>query len=50
MRQVASAVAAEIARLLQAGDAGRARIGERPLEGGDIAVLVRKHQQGTAII
>lgn len=47
---VAEAVAAEIARLLQRAEAGQLTVGGRPLEGGDIAVLVRKHQQGTAVI
>ena len=42
---VAGAVATEIVRLLRAGEAGRARIGERALGGGDIAVLVRTHRQ-----
>lgn len=48
--QVAAAVAAEIARLLQAADAGQLQIDDRAVEGGDIAVLVRKHQQGAAVI
>jgi exodeoxyribonuclease V beta subunit len=34
-------VAGEIARLIEAGRRGRARIGDRPLAPGDIAVLVR---------
>ena len=42
----ARATAAEIARLLNLGVRGEARIGQRPLEGGDIAVLVRTHPQG----
>ena len=41
--------AGEIARLLALGAAGRARIGDRPLAGGDIAVLVRKTDQGREI-
>lgn len=44
--QVARATAAEIARLLNLGARGQARIGARPLAGGDIAVLVRSHRQG----
>ena len=44
-RAVAS-TAAEIARLLHPG---QARIGDRPLAGGDIAVLVRTHRQGIRI-
>lgn len=38
------ACAAEIARLLASG----ARLGDRPLAAGDIAVLVRSHAQGAA--
>ncbi|WP_126445393.1 exodeoxyribonuclease V subunit beta [Sulfuricystis multivorans] len=45
----AQAVAADIARLLALAAAGRATIGERPLSGGDIAVLVRKHQEGELV-
>ena len=51
----AAATAAEIARLLGAGSAGtgepgeRARLGTRPLGGGDIAVLVRSHADGSLI-
>ncbi|HET7598384.1 MAG TPA: UvrD-helicase domain-containing protein, partial [Burkholderiales bacterium] len=53
----ARATAAEIARLLRLGAAGKARIvstddgasGARPLAGGDVAVLVRKHQQARAV-
>ena len=47
---VAEAVAGEIARLLRQAEAGALTLGSRPLEGGDIAVLVRKHSQGTAVI
>jgi exodeoxyribonuclease V beta subunit len=43
------ATAAEIARLLNLGARGEAHIGDRPLEGGDIAVLVRSHRQGRRI-
>ncbi|HAO31934.1 MAG TPA: exodeoxyribonuclease V subunit beta [Candidatus Competibacter sp.] len=50
------ATAAEIARLLNLGARGQARIGEgaraetaRDLTGGDIAVLVRSHRQGRAV-
>lgn len=42
----AQATAAEIARLLQLGADGRATIGNRALGGGDLAVLVRTHQEG----
>ena len=45
----AARAAAEIARLLALGAGGRARIGDRPLTGGDIAVLVRKTDQGRVI-
>lgn len=40
------ATAAEIAHLLALSQNGQAHVGERPLEGGDIAVLVRTHRQG----
>jgi exodeoxyribonuclease V beta subunit len=47
------ATAAEIVRLLELGQRGAARIEEhgrtRDLRGGDIAVLVRSHHQGTAV-
>jgi exodeoxyribonuclease V beta subunit len=45
----AQATAAEISRLLNLGARGEAWIGARPLEGGDIAVLVRSHRQGRRI-
>ncbi|MEK8088868.1 exodeoxyribonuclease V subunit beta [Thermithiobacillus plumbiphilus] len=43
------ACASEILELLQAGAAGRARIGERPLSARDIAVLVRDRHEARAI-
>lgn len=45
----AEAVAGDIARLLRLAAAGRARLGERPLSGGDIAVLVRRHYEGDLV-
>ena len=50
-RQAASdavlrATAGEVARLLRAAQAGRIQIGERPLQPGDIAILVERHTQG----
>ena len=47
--QAARATAGEIARLLNLGAQQQARIGERALAGGDIAVLVRSHWQGRLI-
>ena len=47
--KAARATAAEIARLLNLGARDQARIGDRPLAGGDIAVLVRSHWQGRLI-
>ena len=44
-----TAVAGEIARLLQDGSDGRLRIGERPVAPGDIAVLVRAHRQARLV-
>lgn len=41
--------AQEIARLTGSGRDGTACLGERPLAGGDIAVLVRTHRQGELI-
>ena len=43
------ATVGEIVRLLTLGMAGRARIGSRPLAGGDLAVLVRSNRQGRRI-
>ncbi len=45
----AEATAVEIARLLNLGASGQARIGDRPLGGGDVAVLVRSHRQGSQV-
>lgn len=45
----AEAVAVDIARLLRLGAAGQATLDGRPLGGGDIAVLVRKHHEGDAV-
>lgn len=45
----AQASAAEIARLLAESRAGRVTLGGLPLAAGDIAVLVRTHQQGRRI-
>ncbi|MCC7413194.1 MAG: exodeoxyribonuclease V subunit beta [Gammaproteobacteria bacterium] len=45
----AAATATEIVRLLAAGRAGRARLGDRVLGGGDIAVLVRSHREGALV-
>lgn len=41
--------AAEVARLLAAAARGEAWLGERPLRGGDVAVLVRTHGQGQEV-
>jgi exodeoxyribonuclease V beta subunit len=46
---VADATATEIARLLSLASQARAHLGERPLRGGDIAVLVRTHEQASRI-
>ncbi|WP_025324372.1 exodeoxyribonuclease V subunit beta [Deferrisoma camini] len=43
------AVAAEVARLLRLGAAGRATIGGRPLGAGDLAVLVRTNAQAERV-
>ena len=49
LEQAARATAAEIARLLNESAKGQARIADRALEGGDIAVLVRSHRQGRLV-
>ncbi|MCP5418772.1 MAG: exodeoxyribonuclease V subunit beta [Chromatiaceae bacterium] len=41
--------AAEVRRLIRQGAKGSLRIGNRPLVGGDIALLVRTHRQGERI-
>ena len=43
---VAGATANEVARLLECGARGEAAIGDRPLTGADVAVLVRTREQG----
>ncbi len=43
------ATAVEIARLLQQGGEDQARMGDRNLNGGDVAVLVRTHRQGKQV-
>lgn len=47
--QIAAATADDIARLLNAGQQGAARIGDEPLTSRDIAVLVRTSFQGERI-
>ncbi|QXP88510.1 exodeoxyribonuclease V subunit beta [Methylococcus capsulatus] len=49
VRRCTDTTAAEIARLIQEGMAGRIRLGERALRASDIAVLVRRHAQGRLI-
>jgi exodeoxyribonuclease V beta subunit len=46
---VAETCAGEITRLLQAAADGQMRLGERALQAGDIAVLVRSHAQGSVM-
>lgn len=48
-RSAALATAFEIVRLLDAASEGKARLGERNLDGGDIAVLVSTHVQARLI-
>ena len=48
-KDVATAVAGDIAELLNAAEQGDARIGDVPISGGDIAVLIRSHSQGDLI-
>ncbi|MCK5917567.1 MAG: exodeoxyribonuclease V subunit beta, partial [Cocleimonas sp.] len=46
MADIAELVADDITRLLIAADKGEAIISGRPIEGGDIAILVRSNKQG----
>lgn len=57
-QQAAAATATEIARLIEAGELGRAyierpqrdgEVAKQPLSSGDIAVLVRTHRQGELV-
>ena len=48
-RAAADACAGEIARLLGGGQQGAVLLGERALAGGDVAVLVRSHAQGSVM-
>ena len=48
-QKIAEAVAGDITRLLNAAKTGHASLEGQPLEGGDIAVLVRSHTQGDLI-
>jgi exodeoxyribonuclease V beta subunit len=47
--RIARATAAEVAQLLNLAAQGQAHIGSRPLDGGDIAVLVRTHREGRLV-
>uniref|UniRef100_UPI003AA951A5 exodeoxyribonuclease V subunit beta n=1 Tax=Candidatus Electronema sp. TJ TaxID=3401573 RepID=UPI003AA951A5 len=47
--QAARRCAAEITALLNAGQAGRAKLGDKPLAAGDIAVLTRTNEQAELI-
>ena len=49
LRRAARWTADEIVRLLNAGAAGEATLGSSPVRGGDVAVLVRAHDQGEAV-
>jgi len=48
-RRAAKACAKDIAHLLALGEAGRARLREKKLAPGDIAVLVRIHYEGSLV-
>jgi exodeoxyribonuclease V beta subunit len=45
-RQAARSTALEVARLIEAAGAGCITLDDRPLRAGDIAVLVRTHEEG----
>jgi len=46
---IASAVAAEVARLVRLGREGKAVLGDKPLREADIAILVRKHSEARLV-
>ncbi len=46
---IANAVAGDIAALLNDANNGNALIGDKPIMGGDIAILIRSHTQGDRI-
>ncbi|GBC62046.1 exodeoxyribonuclease V subunit beta [Desulfonema ishimotonii] len=48
-RRIVRATASEIARLLEMGKTGAARLDDRPLKPGDIAVLVRRNAEADAV-
>lgn len=48
-QQIADAVAGDITETLNAALSGKANIGDDPISGGDIAVLVRSHSQANLI-
>ena len=48
-KEIADAVAGDIAELLNASNQGKATIEGKPIGGGDIAVLIRSHRQGDMI-
>ena len=47
--EIANAVAGDIASLLNAANDNKAMIGDAPIRGGDIAILIRSHSQGDLI-
>ena len=48
-KQIANAAAGEIATLLNQSAKGEAKIGDKAISGGDIAILVRSHTQADVI-
>ncbi len=48
-KDIANAVAGDIASLLNSANKKGAKIGEFPIMGGDIAILIRSHKQGDLI-
>ncbi|TCJ84646.1 exodeoxyribonuclease V subunit beta [Cocleimonas flava] len=48
-KEIADAVAGDIAELLNASNQGKATIEGKPIGGGDIAILIRSHTQGDMI-
>ena len=48
-QQIANSIAGDIAQCLNDGISGKAKIGDKPISGGDIAILIRSHNQADTI-
>ena len=48
-QEIADSIAGDIAQLLNDGSKGKAKIGDKAISGGDIAILIRSHNQADTI-